>query len=128
MRRVYRVVLLAILGVAVVGCGQRKPFDGPTVETFVGRVTQDGQPVSFPEGEEVTLRVFLHGKGQRFGIPLKSDGTFDIGWMPIGKYSVMLERGAKDGRGAPSMYRVPDVTIEEGQTQYTIELGKDWKP
>jgi hypothetical protein len=128
MRVFLGIVLLVVLGLANLGCGPKKPFDGPTVDAFVGRVTQDGKPVSFPEGEEVTLRVW-HEKGQSFGIPLKSDGSFKIGWMPIGKYSATLEREPKGPKGAPSKQNVPGgLTIEDGKTEYTIELGKGWKP
>src|SRR6516165_2373173 len=118
MRLVFRVLLPAALGLALVGCAS-KPFDGPTVDAFVGKVVQDGKPVSFPD-EETTLKV-IHEKGQSFGIPLKTDGSFKIGWMPIGKYSVMLTRPAKNVRGPPTMYNVPGgLTIEEGKTEYTI--------
>jgi hypothetical protein len=121
-------VLLAGFGLASTGCGPSKPFDGPTVDAFVGRVTQDGKPVSFPESEQVILTVY-HEKGQSFGIPLKPDGTFKIGWMPIGKYAVTLERESKGPRGAPSKQNVPGgLTIVEGQTEYTIDLGKARKP
>jgi hypothetical protein len=127
MRVVWGVVLAAGLGLVVVGCKSRH-FDGPTVDAFTGKVTHNGKPVSFPEGEEVSLKVF-HEKGQSFGIPLKSDGSFQIGWMPIGKYSVMLNRAPKGGKGPPGRYNVPGgLTIEQGKTEYTIELGKDWKP
>jgi hypothetical protein len=52
--------------------------------------------------------------------------------MPIGKYAIMLERtpttAVKKGP-QKTMYHVPDgLTIEEGKTEYVIELGKDFKP
>jgi hypothetical protein len=126
MRLVSRIVLAAALALAVAGCSRR--FPGPTVGAFTGRVTYNGQPVSFPEGEKASLKVF-HEKGQSFGIPLKPDGSFRVGWMPVGKYSVLLNRDPKDGRGAPVRYNVPDgLTIKEGQTEYSIELGKARKP
>jgi hypothetical protein len=128
MHRVFRVVLVAMAALAVAGCGPSKPFDGPTVDAFKGRVVHNGQPVSFPAGDEVSLTLF-HEKGQRFGIPLTADGSFTIGWMPIGKYSVMFNRGPKDSKGPPTKYNAPDgLTIEAGKTEYTIELGKGWKP
>jgi hypothetical protein len=128
MRQVARVLFMAMLGLALAGCKQRQ-FEGPTVDAFNGRVVRDGEPVSFPEGEEVSLRLFSE-KGQSLGIPLKSDGTFKIGEMGQGKYTVQLLRSAKAGKGqAPRIYNVPGgLNIEPGKTDYTIELGKDWKP
>ena len=80
-------------------------------------------------GEEVSLKLF-HEKGQSFGIPLKPDGTFQIGWMPVGKYSVTLIRDKHEGgkKEAPNMYNVPGgLTIQDGQTDYSVDLGKSWK-
>ncbi|OAI39247.1 hypothetical protein AYO40_01370 [Planctomycetaceae bacterium SCGC AG-212-D15] len=126
MRLVYGIALVTALGFALTGC-TRRPFDGPTVEAFNGRVTHNGNPTSFPDPDDVSLKL-IHEKGQSFGIPIKPDGTFNIGWMPIGKYSVVVTRRAKDGKGAPRVYNVPDgLTIKEGQTAYTIELGSGWK-
>jgi len=57
MRRVSGLLLLAVFVLGTVGC--KKPLcDAPTVEAFNGRVVRDGEPVSFPEGEEVSLRLF----------------------------------------------------------------------
>jgi hypothetical protein len=127
MRVVCVAVLIAGLAVAA-GCA-RKPFDGPTVDAFNGRLTHDGKPVSFPEGEDVTLQLF-HEKGQSFGVPINSDGSFKIGWMPIGKYSATLMRQNKREKGPPTnRYSVPGgLAIQEGQTEYKIDLGKGWKP
>ena len=131
MRTINRLALTFCLGLAVFGCTKRRGgYEGPTVDAFHGKVTHNGNPVQFAENE-AQLNLY-HEKGQQFGIPLKPDGTFQIGWMPIGKYAVMLERMAQPPlqKGPPkTMYNVPDgFTIEEGKTQYTIELGKDWKP
>jgi len=123
------VVLALGLGLVGAGCGgTRKPIDDtPKVDAFTGKVTQDGKPVSLPEGE-VSLTLFDE-KGQSFGIPVQPDGTFKIGQMPVGKYSALLNYPAKDAKGGPGRYQVPDgLTIEDGKTQYTVELGKDWKP
>jgi hypothetical protein len=129
MRFVGAVVLLTGGCLALAGCGgsDDKPPDLPTVDAFHGRLTQDGKPVRFPQGEEVELQVF-HEKGRKFGIPIEPDGTFKIGWMPIGKYSAMLTRPAKS-KGPPLKHSVPGgFAIKEGQTEYTIELGKDYRP
>ena len=132
MRTINRLVLTFCLGLAVCGCGKdRGGFEGPTVDAFHGKVTHNGNPVKFAANEEVQLKVF-HDSGRQFGIPLTADGTFEIGWMPIGKYAMMLERTAQN----PAMkgptktrYSVPgSLIIEEGKKDYVIELGKDFKP
>src|SRR5262249_30672020 len=126
-----RVLSLAVLivGLAASGC-KKKPFDGPTVDAFTGRLPPDRKPITFPEGEELTLQLF-HEKGQSFGIPIKPDGSFVIGWMPIGKYSATLIRvNPRAVRGSPQIRQnVPGgLTIEAGKTEYTIDLGKGSKP
>src|SRR5581483_12429434 len=96
MRAIIRLVLTFCLGLAVFGCADNKGgYKGPTVDAFHGKVTHDGNPVTFPDNEEVQLKLY-HESGQQFGIPLKTDGTFEIGWMPTGKYSMMLERTTHD--------------------------------
>ena len=131
MRTINRLVLTFCLGLAVFGCAKdRGGYEGPTVDAFHGKVTQNGKPVKFAENEEVQLRVFHEG-GRQFGIPLTADGTFEIGWMPIGKYAMMLERTPQNAGKGPSKtrYSVPDsLTIEAGKKDYVIELGKDFKP
>src|SRR5262245_25616919 len=92
MRTINRLVVTCCLGLAVFGCNNNKGgYTGPTVNAFHGKVTHNGNPVKFAESEGAQLSLF-HEKGQQFGIPLKADGTFEIGWMPTGKYSMMLER------------------------------------
>jgi hypothetical protein len=131
MRTINRLATAFCLGLAVFGCSNNKGgYEGPTVDAFHGKVTHDGNPVKFAENE-AQLNLY-HEKGQQFGIPLKADGTFEIGWMPIGKYAVMLERTSQTPmqKGPPkTMYNVPDgLTIEEGKTDYVIELGKGFQP
>lgn len=133
MRILLSLVFTASLIVAC-GCGERTAtFTGPTVKEFTGKVVQDKKPVTFPEDEKVSLKLF-HEKGESFGIPLQADGSFKIGWMPIGKYSVTLIRekqlsGTKKGGGAPNQQSVPGgFEIKDNQTDYTIELGKAYKP
>ena len=132
MRTINRLVLTLCLGLAVLGCttDRKGGHVGPTVDAFHGKVTHDGKPVTFAE-DEAQLKL-MHEKGQQFGIPLKADGTFEIGWMPIGKYAVMLERVPQNPveKGPPKiMHNVQGgLTIEEGKTVYVIELGKDFKP
>jgi hypothetical protein len=128
MRFIGCLILLAGLALLGVSCGPKKSFDGPTVDAFTGRLTHNGKEVSFPEDKPVTLKV-IHEKGNSWGIPIKSDGTFNIdGWMPVGKYGAVMQRPGPGGKGK-SMNSVPGgFSIQEGQTEYTIELGKDWKP
>src|SRR5262245_1067937 len=120
---------LAAVLAAAAGCERRSTYDGPKVDQFQGKLVQAGKPVSFPADEKVQLKLF-HEKGQSFNIPINLDGTFSIGWMPIGKYSATLIREKEgQGKGSASQYGVPDgLTISDGQTAYTIELGKGWKP
>ncbi|HEX4591668.1 MAG TPA: hypothetical protein VH120_17150, partial [Gemmataceae bacterium] len=67
--------------------------------------------------------------GKSWGVPLEPDGTFKIGWMPIGTYSLLLERPPKRARSGPIRYAVPDAfSIVEGQTEYTVDLGKGYQP
>jgi len=130
MRRLTNIVFAAAVAAAVAGCGGHKEFSGPTVDAFTGKLTQDGKPVSFPPGEAVTLQVIHHDTGRQFGVPIQPDGTFKIGWMPIGKYSAILKRAPRAGaRGGPNMYNVPDgFAVTDGQTEYAIDLGKGFKP
>jgi hypothetical protein len=128
MKQTAFLTLAAALGLLAAGCGEKK-FDGPTVDAFTGRVVKDGKPVSFPAGESVELKVIFQEKAQSFGIPLQPDGSFKIGWMPIGKYSAILIRKKEGGRGGPNMYNVPGgFEIVSGKTDYQVELGKNWKP
>jgi hypothetical protein len=128
MRVLCGVALTLGLGLAVAGCGPRKSFDGPTVDAFTGRVTHLGKPVTVPENEKVSLTLF-HEKAQSFIIPVQPDGSFQIGWMPIGKYSVLLNRESTKDRAPPRKSSVHGgLTIEAGKTDYTIELGKAWQP
>ena len=131
-------VLIAGLVWTVLGCGSgRKPYyDGPKISAFSGQVVQDGKPVTFPEDEEVRVHCTViegEGIGKSFGVPIKPDGTFSIGWMPLGKMTLSLERAPRDAArrtGVAQRYDIPGgLTIEEGKTTgYTIEVGKDWNP
>lgn len=128
MRVGFGLALGLALGLTAVGCGPKISYDGPTVDKFHGRVAHEGKPVSFPAGEQVFVELF-HEKAQSFKIPIESDGTFKIGWMPIGKYSATLIRGGSGAKAGPNRYNIPGgLTIVDGQTDYTIELGKGWKP
>jgi len=124
-------LLLFVSGFALLGCAEKSAikFVGPTVDTFTGKIIHDGKPVTFPEGEEVSVQVVTE-QGRRFGIPIAPDGTFKVGKMQVGKYSAILERTKKGPKGAsvPNMYNVPGgFKIEEGKSEYTIDLGKSWK-
>jgi len=127
--RSFIVACLAVtVGGTIIGCGPpQAKFEGPTVPAFNGKVVAGGKQVTFPEGEDIFIKVF-HEKGQSFNIPIKNDGTFNLTWMPIGKYSAALMRKSKAGKGGPGRYGIPDITIVQGQTEYVIELGKGYKP
>jgi hypothetical protein len=130
-------VLIAGLVGTALGCGGRKPYyDGPKVPAFSGQVVQNGKPVTFPEDEDVSVHCTViegEGIGKAFGVPIKPDGSFSIGWMPVGKMMLRLERSPKDPAkrpvGPPSRYSIPGgLTIEQGKTTgYVIDLGKGWK-
>jgi hypothetical protein len=118
-----------VLAALATGCSEPRStqYDGPKVDAFTGRLVHNGKPVSFPGGEQVTMRIF-HEKSSSFGIPIQSDGTFKIGWMLIGKYSAVIERPPEGGKGGPRKYNVPGgFKVEEGKTDYTIELGPGWQ-
>src|SRR5271165_6788742 len=100
MRLLFTALFAMAMGLISAGCTPRATYDGPTVREFTGRLTHNGEPVSFPAGEEVILNLIFHDGGRPFGIPIKADGTFKIGWMPIGKYSAALQRDAHIDAGA----------------------------
>lgn len=129
MRRII-VPTLGLLVFVAACSSQRKSYEGPTVDSFVGQLTVNGKPVSFPSGEDVVLRAYQHGNARMWGIPIQADGTFKIGWMPIGKYTSILARAPKSSKGARNnLYSVPgSFEIVEGKTEYSIELGKGFKP
>ena len=130
-------LLSAVVGcgclLALAGCGERvSQMPGPTVNKFTGKLLVDGKQTSFKEGDVVVLKL-THSSAQSFGVPIKNDGTFTVGEMPIGKYSGTMEikvgnaDPAKRG-GAPLKISVPDgFEIKDGQTEYTVELGKNFK-
>lgn len=119
-----------LLLVSLAGCGG--PYKEPTIDEFDGKLIRNGQPISFEATEKPVLRLVFHKNGERFGVPIQSDGTFDIGWMPIGQYSAMLERRASgSGRTSAGLrtYNLPDgLTISDGQQRYVIELGDKFDP
>ncbi len=120
---------LATLASLVSGCGQSRTYDGPTVDAFTGRLTVQGNPISFKEEQKPKLRLIHHKKGERFGIPIQPDGTFKIGWMPIGKYSAILETFRSGKRTTVNTHTIESgLTIEKGKTEYVIEVGKGYKP
>jgi hypothetical protein len=136
MIRFPRLLLLAAVTAATsVGCGETGagPADyDATVDRFVGRIVSDGKPVEFGPDDKTTLQLIYRLTGESFGIPIKPDGTFTIGWMPVGAYTARLDRQPlpKPGKrgGQPTRYTVPEgLKIEQGKTEYTVELGKGWK-
>jgi hypothetical protein len=131
MRRIGFFLLLPCSVLAIAGCmAQPKPaYSGPKVDSFSGRLTADGKDISFAENETVTLQL-QHEAGNVWGVPIKSDGTWKIGWMPEGKYSGWLQRPASAGKGTSVRKdALPgQFVIEPGKTEYTIEMGKNYKP
>jgi hypothetical protein len=138
MRTLLSFILIAELVWTAVGCGYGpKPYyEGPKVPAFSGQVVHNGKPVAFPEDEEVRVQCTViegEGIGKSFGVPIKADGTFSMGWMPLGKMSLRLERAPKDPAkttgGPPNRYSIPGgLTTEQGKTTgYVIELGEGWK-
>ena len=109
-------------------------YDGPMADSFVGRLVQNGKPVSFPAGKQVELQIFHHETGMSSGVPIKPDGSFNIGRIEAGKYSATLKQegpAQKGGKGGPGQttYTVPGgFEIVEGKADYEIELGEGFKP
>jgi hypothetical protein len=129
MQTVSTVILASALGLFAIGCSNHETFDGPKIDSFSGRVVKAGKPVSFSSGDNFQLKLIHHEKGKSFGIPISADGSFKIGWMPIGKYSAILIQKKAGEKGGPNMYNLPDVfEIVAGKTEYEVELGNDWKP
>jgi hypothetical protein len=133
MRLLSHTAALALMSAMILGCNSGKHFDGPTVNEFSGRLVASGKPVSFPPGEKVQVGATHQATAKEWWIPIETDGTFKIGWMPIGKYTLMLKRGstapARQGGGRPAMYPVPTTfEIVDGKTEYTIDLGESYKP
>jgi hypothetical protein len=132
MQRMALVTWSALILVIACGCdnSRRGAYKGETVDAFNGRVTAGGQPVNFPSDERIVLRIYHQGSAQMWGIPLQADGTFKIGWMPTGKYTSVLERASKSSKGGrTNLQPIPGTfDIVQGQTEYTIDLGKGFKP
>lgn len=118
--------LLATTAVILAGCSSQKAGNGsdlPKNDAFTGHLVKDGKAITFDAAENVELKM-IHETAKSFGIPIKPDGSFQIGWMPHGKYSAMLIRQSTKEKAAPRMENVPGgVTIEPGKTEYKIELG-----
>jgi len=133
MRIARGLALVLVVGLLAAGCSKpRYEYKGPKVDAFTGQLVQNGKPVQFPAGSEPQLQLIFEEEARRFGIPIQPDGTFKIGWMPIGKYSAEMKwrKPGQSGKGAtgPDLYTVPGgLTIEKGKTEYTIELGKAFK-
>ncbi len=127
MRVRYWAVVLAGLCLTALGCNS-KEYSGPTVDKFTGVVTSNGKPISIPPGTHFQIRL-RHESGQSFGIPINTDGTFEIGWMPLGHYEILTESTKEGQRGGMGKARVPGpgLQVTAGKTEYTIDLGKNFK-
>jgi hypothetical protein len=131
MNYLSKLCILILIPPWTIGCGG--PYKEPTIDKFDGKITHKGQPVTFSSDDKVVLRLVFHKNGERFGIPINPDGTFDIGWMPIGNYSAILERSSNKQAGVRSgvveSFNIEKgLTIAEGKTQYAVELGDDFRP
>lgn len=114
----------------IAGCGG--PHTHPTVDAFVGKIVQEGKPVAFDPGQKVRLQLAYHKTGERFGVPIQPDGTFKIGWMPIGEYTATLDIETESIPGKktppPKRFQLPEkFAIQEGKTEYEVDLGKGYK-
>jgi hypothetical protein len=128
MRVLASALLLAVLVLPAVGCGSGREYDGPTVDKFTGTVTKDGKPFTVPGGDRFTIQA-RHESNMTFGIPIKSDGTFEIGWMPLGNYTLFAELYKAGQKGRPNKVTIPGgLQVMLGKTEYNIELGKNFKP
>ena len=90
----------------------------------------EGKAVSFSEDEVVKMLLIHKDSAERFTVRIETDGSFDIGWMPIGEYLCSVDRqkvvAGESWRQPPSNFRpVPGgLKIEERKTEYEIEVGK----
>ncbi len=127
MRLLVCALLLAGFVLPAIGCGHGKEFDGPTVPHFTGKVVSNGKQITVPEGEHLVLQL-RHESHHNYGIEIHPDGTFEIGWMPIGRYTVIAERSKPNQKGPAAKLGVPgSFIVTDGKTEYTIDLGKAWK-
>lgn len=125
MRVRFCALLMAMIAASVFGCNSRE-YSGPTVEKFTGTITANGKQITVKPGEHLTIQM-RHESGQTFGIPIKEDGTFEIGWMPLGHYDLITEKYKDGQRGGPSKVGVGPFQVTNDRTEYTIDLGKRWK-
>lgn len=127
-RHLNRLALLVLLSVAG-GCGKSDKPSGPVVDSFTGSVVADGKPVSFPPADQVEIMLFSD-KGSQLRVPISPEGTFKLGWMPVGKHTASLTRmkSIEGKKGGQTTHSIPGgLDIVEGKTEYTIELGKNFK-
>ena len=73
----HRVFVVILIAAAVSGGCKRTAnrFEGPKVDGFTGRLTHNGKPVSFPEGETVQLSVH-HEKSTGPAV----EHQYSVGW------------------------------------------------
>ncbi len=127
-RNLSLLILLTFGGVSA-GCAKSDKPAGPVVDSFTGSVVADGKPVSFPPADQVEIMLFSD-KGSQMRVPIGPDGTFKLGWMPVGKHTATLTRmkSVEGKKGGQTTHTIPGgLDIVEGKTGYTIELGKGFK-
>ena len=111
------------------GCAKSDKPNVPVVDSFTGSVVFDGKPVKFPADDQVEIMLFSE-KGSQMRVPISAEGTFKLGWMPVGKHSATLTRmkSVEGKKGGQTSHNIPGgLDIVEGKTEYTIELGKGFK-
>jgi hypothetical protein len=135
MRIVSVFLLLSPIVLAATGCGGEPKggftYDGKYLDSFSGQLVQDGKPITVPEG--TSLQMMREGDGtMSFNVIPKTDGSFSGGKVALGYYKPCLDLPKKSGpkgqgAGSGKFFLPGEVILEEGKTNYTIDVGKDWK-
>lgn len=130
MRNVFSLAAGALCLAMVMGCpsSSGRPKDVPTVDKFEGKVLHNGEPWVFSGQGRPVLDLRHNETAEGFGVPIKEDGSFAIGWMPTGKYSAKLIVNEAANADGVFIYQLKEpFEIKDGLTEYTVELGPDFK-